>query len=241
MPKSLETKIVQCDYCGAIEPVDLLEVWGREFQLETCCEAMQEAISEAVSTGSRDGWIRSIFEKYGIPCRSIVAPESDITLKIDFGLRLTPIDLATTKAFIEEHHAHHKPSLSWRWGHAVANGEDIVGVCMVGRPVARMIDSRTTVEVTRMCTRRDLPREFAWNACSMLYGAAAREARRRRFAKIITYILDNEEGTTLRAAGWRCEAKTKGGSWNRRSRWRLDKAPTGRKWRYGKVLDAKRV
>lgn len=72
----------------------------------------------------------------------------------------------------------------------------------------------------------------------MLYAEAAREAKRRGYSRIITYILETEDGTTLKAVGWNKETKTRGGSWNTPSRARVDKAPTCRKWRYSKQLAA---
>lgn len=229
-----------CEYCGGERELDLLEVWGREFMLSTCCEELHEAITRELNNGGgRDRELRDLFEEYGIPCRQVSADlDFGNTFQIDYGLQLGEVDFATAKAFITEHHAHHKPSHAWRWGHAIFNGADLVGVAMVGRPVARMIDGTTTVEVTRLCVRRDLSPDLTWNACSMLYAAAAKEAKRRGFSKVITYVLETEDGTTLKAVGWDRETKTKGGSWNRPSRARIDKAPTCRKWRYGKQFAA---
>lgn len=229
--------VTACGYCGDERELDLLEVWGREFMLSTCCEELQFWVNEELQGGTRDRELRDLFEAYGIPCRQISADlEFHGTLQIDHGLELGEVDLKTAKAFVTEHHAHHKPSLSWRWGHAVYNGEDLVGVAMVGRPVARMISGETTVEVTRLCVRRDMSSDLTWNSCSMLYGAAAREAKARGFEKIISYVLETEDATTLKAVGWDREVKTKGGSWNRPGRARVDKAPTCRKWRWGKAL-----
>ncbi len=49
------------------------------------------------------------------------------------------------------------------------------------------------------------------------------------FHRIGTYILASEDGTTLKAAGWRMIGQTKGGSWSRPSRGREDKHPIERK------------
>ena len=46
--------------------------------------------------------------------------------------------------------------------------EAVVGVVVVGRPVARMSDNGWTVEITRLAT------DGSRNACSMLYSAAWR-------------------------------------------------------------------
>ena len=57
------------------------------------------------------------------------------------------------------------------------------------------------------------------NVCSFLYSRAARIAKEMGYAKIITYILESEPGTSLKAAGWVLEADGVGGSdWNVPSR-----------------------
>ena len=225
-----------CLYCGQPEKVDLVDMWGREFMLETCCEGLHDELSRSLVDGCRDRALRDVFESHGIPCRSIAGGPELPTLQIDFGLEFAPITLKEAKTFVAEHHAHSVPPAGWKWGHAIVNGSDLVGVCTVGRPVARLINAGTTVEVNRLCVRRDLPREFTWNGCSMLYAEAAREARRRGYAKIITYTLERELGTSLLAAGWAREAMTRGGSWSRRSRRRQEPSNTGRKWRYARNL-----
>jgi hypothetical protein len=45
------------------------------------------------------------------------------------------------------------------------------------------------------------------------------------YARIITYILASEPGTSLKAAGWRFVRTTDGGSWSCESRPRTDKHP----------------
>jgi len=80
--------------------------------------------------------------------------------------------------------------------------------------------------------RRDVAAEFRWNAASMLLGWAAREARRRKFEHAVTYALETEPGTTLRAAGWRHDGITRGGRWSCPSRHRDDAGPLGPKKRW---------
>ena len=63
------------------------------------------------------------------------------------------------------------------------------------------------------------------NACSFLYGAAARAAFALGYRRIGTYILASEPGTSLSAAGWRQIGETYGGSWSGRERPRVDKHP----------------
>ena len=69
---------------------------------------------------------------------------------------------------------------------------------MVGRPVARGNDNGMTLELTRLAS------DGCENACSCLYGAAWRAAKALGYARLITYILDSEPGTSLKASGWRC-------------------------------------
>lgn len=130
------------------------------------------------------------------------------------------ISLAEANAFVADHHRHHKPVVGHLFSLGAIEAEKLVGVAIVGRPVARMRDDGETAEVTRLCT------DGTKDACSFLYGAAARAAFALGFKRIGTYILASEAGTTLKAAGWRLIGQTKGGSWSRPSRGRDDKHPT---------------
>jgi len=89
--------------------------------------------------------------------------------------------------------------------------------------VARGNDDGWTLEVTRLAS------DGCQNACSCLYGAAWRAAKAMGYRRCITYILSDEPGVTLRAAGWKCLGERGGGSWNCKSRPRVDKHPTQKK------------
>jgi hypothetical protein len=128
-------------------------------------------------------------------------------------MRIVPTTLREANAFVAERHRHHKPTQGHKFSIGAANDNgDLIGVVIVGRPVARMADDGLTAEVTRLCT------DGTPNACSMLYGAAARAAQSMGFRRVQTYILDEEPGTSLKASGWVHEATTSGGDWNRPSR-----------------------
>jgi len=90
----------------------------------------------------------------------------------------------------------------------------------VGRPVSRHRDDGLTAEVTRLCVR-----DSERNACSFLYGKAARAALAMGFRRIGTYTLKREPGTSLVAAGWKLMGETPGKSWSVPSRPRSDKHP----------------
>jgi hypothetical protein len=152
-------------------------------------------------------------------------------------LEIVPIDFAEANAFVAEYHRHHNPMQGAKFSVAVTDGEKIVGVAMVGRPVSRFLDDGWTLEVNRCCT------DGTKNACSILYAAAWRAARAMGWKKLITYILDTEPGTSLTAAGWKCLGKAGGGEWNCKSRPRVDTHPTqGKlKWEVTKGIRRKKA
>lgn len=138
-------------------------------------------------------------------------------------LDLQPISFAEACTFVAAHHSHHKPPQGHKFSLAVNDGEKVVGVVMVGRPVARMADDGYTLEVTRCCTDKTP------HVASKLYAAAWRATRALGYRRLITYTLIEETGTSLVAAGWRIIGQTQGGSWNRAGRPRVDKHPLRQK------------
>jgi hypothetical protein len=138
-------------------------------------------------------------------------------------LEVQPISFREACVFIRKHHRHHKPPTGWMFGCAVNDGEKVVGVATVGRPVARMLDDGWTLEVNRLCT------DGTPHVASKLYAACWRAAKALGFKRLITYILASEPGTSLLAAGWREVGTAGGGSWSREGRKRIDTHPTEQK------------
>jgi hypothetical protein len=104
----------------------------------------------------------------------------------------------------------------------VAEGDKLVGVAMVGRPVSRHFDNGLTLEVNRTAT------DGTKNANSMLYGAAWRATKALGYGRLITYTMANESGASLRAADWRVVAELKASAgWTRPSRPRDDHGVDG--------------
>jgi len=134
------------------------------------------------------------------------------------------VDLAEANAFVMMHHRHHGPVVGHLFSIGAALDGQVIGVAIIGRPVSRMRDDGVTAEITRLCT------DGTKNACSFLYGAAARAAFALGYKRIGTYILSSECGIYLTAAGWRMIAKTSGGSWSREISPRVDKHPTQAKF-----------
>lgn len=147
---------------------------------------------------------------------------------------VVPVELTEANAFIAAHHRHHKPVVGHRFSIGAIAGDRLVGVAVVGRPVARLAGApRAVCEVTRLAT------DGTPNACSALYAAAARACKALGFERIQTYILDEEPGTTLRAAGWDDEGVAGGGQWKHTDgKPRRTDQPTGMKRRWAKMLNA---
>lgn len=142
-------------------------------------------------------------------------------------LSLVPCTIADAKEFVRQHHRHSAPPVSGLFALAVARAGVVVGVAVVGRPVARELQDGFTAEVTRVAVV-----DGVRNGCSLLYGAAWRACRAIGYRKLVTYTLATEGGTSLRAAGWRVVGKVKAESWSRAARPRVDRAPLQRKLRW---------
>ena len=135
-------------------------------------------------------------------------------------MNLKPITQREARDFVDKYHRHHKAPRGDIFRIGLEDKEkNLVGVIMVGRPVARLLQDGYTVEVNRTCVLEGYP-----NGCSMLLGAACRAAKALGFHRIITYTLECESGRSLHAAGFIPESKVKGSQWDRPSREREQKS-----------------
>ena len=148
-------------------------------------------------------------------------------------LKTIPIELATANTLVAMWHRHHQPVVGHRFSLGVIDEDGTLhGACIVGRPVARLVAKSEVVEVTRLVT------DGTRNACSILYGSAARVAKAMGYQKIQTYILEEEIGSSLKATGWECEAITRGGQWTHTDgKPRRTDQPNGKKSRWSKKLN----
>ena len=128
-------------------------------------------------------------------------------------LEIIPITFRKAKQFIAENHRHSKPPQGHKFSIGLQLENELVGVVMVGRPVARRLDNGLTAEVLRCCTLGHP------NACSMLYGAAWRAAKAMGYKKCVTYILDTEKGVSLKASNWKIDGLVTGDhkAWGKRN------------------------
>jgi hypothetical protein len=136
-------------------------------------------------------------------------------------MKLRPITLKEGNDFVKAHHRHHGPVTGWKFGVGIEEDGELIGVAIAGRPVSRMTQANEprTIEVTRVCTIGHK------NAASMLYGAISRAAFALGYNKVISFILCEETGHSLKCANWKCVGKSSGGSWSRPSRNRQDDHP----------------
>ncbi len=229
-----------CEYCGDQQEIELLEVWdSRAFMISACCEALEEDVRWGLSHDP--DWARQLLRHLGIEEITgeklrRVADDDTGGLMLDWQFRFERIPFRDARRFIDRHHEHCRSPTGWKFGQGLFNGPELIAVVIVGQPLARAFDRHQVVEVTRLCARRDRPAALRWNACSALYGWAAREAKLRRFRRIITYTRSDENGASLRASGWNCEGAAGGRSWNWRGRPRVDRAPPCPRLRWSRHL-----
>lgn len=160
-------------------------------------------------------------------------------------MKAIPIELKQANDFVDKLHRHHIAVHrdKYRIG-CIADDGHLCGVIQVGRPVSRFLDDGKTLEVLRLCTDGER------NACSFLYSKAAKIAKEMGYEKIITYILESEIGSSLKASGWSKDGDGfGGGTWDTPSRRRYNcigqlsmfpqkeqKYPTEKKQRWSKKL-----
>lgn len=122
-------------------------------------------------------------------------------------MEIRPITLKEANDFVEKNHRHHKATVGHKFSISLYDNDKLVGVAICGRPVSRYLDNGTTCEINRLCT------DGTRNACSMLYGACCRVAKEMGYKKIITYILESENGASLKASNFICEGVAGGTHW----------------------------
>lgn len=141
---------------------------------------------------------------------------------------LQPLTLKEAQSFVNDYHRHNVAPHRDKFRIGLNDGEKVIGVVMVGRPITRHNDDGLTLEVIRCCVL-----EGYKDANSMLYAAAWRVTRNLGYTRLITYTLIEEPGTSLKAAGWKVigetQARPKG--WDTPSRRRNipERYPTGQK------------
>ena len=106
-------------------------------------------------------------------------------------MELQPITYDDACDFVRKQQCGRIPPQGWKFGIAVNNGENIVGVITVGRPTAHYKDDGWTLEVTLCCT------DGTRDAARRLYTAARRATKSLGYKKLITYTQISESGNMV--------------------------------------------
>lgn len=116
-------------------------------------------------------------------------------------LTIRPTHLREANEYVKQWHRHNLPCVGGKFAVACYDDGRLCGVAICGRPTARNADNGTTLEIYRNCT------DGTKNACSKLYGACVRIAKDMGYKKIITYILESENGASVKASNFIWEGK----------------------------------
>jgi hypothetical protein len=117
---------------------------------------------------------------------------------------LCPITLKAARAFVLEHHRHNDPPHGHKFSIGLTKNGRLIGVVVVGQPIARKQCDGYTAEITRCCVI-----DGERNANSKLYAAAVRASKAMGYRRVLTYTLPSESGASLRAVGFREDGMTK--------------------------------
>jgi hypothetical protein len=127
---------------------------------------------------------------------------------------VVPMNISEANEFVASFHRHNKPTVGGKFAIGASNGDELIGVAIVGRPVARLLDDGYTCEVLRCCVVDHAPK----GSCSFLYSRCWRIWAAMGGRRLVTYTLTSESGSSLRGAGWKMVAQTKPGDWNCKGR-----------------------
>ena len=218
-PEASAPSTPACWFCGEPEVLEIGDIWtDGTYVLDTCCPALLERIGADMADDP--AWGRDLLRRLGAELltgqrlRRVCDDTGTITM-LDYKLEVRPISFRDAARFVAQHHVHCGPPLMHRFSFGVWNGPWVLmGVVIVGNPVARALMGRNLVEATRVCVRRDTEPMLRDGCCSKLYSAAAQGAERAGYCKIITYLRADEGGASIKAAGWVPEADVPGRGWH---------------------------
>lgn len=133
-------------------------------------------------------------------------------------LRPIPMTLREANDFVEQFHRHSSRTSrdGGKFAIGASDGSRMLGIAIVGRPVARLLNDSYTAEVLRVCVLPELPPRN--NVCSFLYGRCWRIWQQMGGRRMVTYTLASESGSSLAGAGWRVLGQSAPGGWSRDGR-----------------------
>tara|TARA_R100000005_G_C4987307_1_gene195338 strand:- start:379 stop:846 length:468 start_codon:yes stop_codon:yes gene_type:complete len=116
-------------------------------------------------------------------------------------LKVVPLSLKEANEFVTKYHRHNKKCQGHKFSLGAVFENKLVGVVIVGRPVSRKLDDKLTLEINRNCVLDNAPK----GTCSFLYSKAIKVWQTMGGKKIITYTLDYESGSSLKAVNFKKE------------------------------------
>lgn len=123
-------------------------------------------------------------------------------------MKIVPITFRTASEFVKKNHRHLDSTIGCKFCIGVVKEEQLIGVAICGRPVSRFLDDGKTIEINRVCVL-----ENHKNACSKLYSACCRIAKEMGYQRAITYILESENGASVKASNFISEGLAGGKHW----------------------------
>lgn len=200
------------------ESIDRLISWHVQVALDPAVSSDAAAL---VEVGRQQGAKLQQGEARTVRDAAISGPAPSV-------IAFVPVTQRSAKAWIAATHRHLKrPPRGDLWRVGVAQRGKLIAVGLAGRP-CRMLQDGTTAEFTRLASTA----EVEVNACSRIYGALRRAGIALGYRRFVTYTLEHEPGTSLRAAGFEDDGLTDGGEWDRPSRPRAPAEQPGRKRRW---------
>lgn len=138
-------------------------------------------------------------------------------------MKIVPLTLRVANDFVELWHRHSARTSNDGGKFAIGLNHEgqLVGVAIVGRPIARLLQVEGAAELLRLCTSADAPK----GSGSKLYSRAKRIWQLMGGTKLHTYTLGRESGASMRGAGLDGKSIEAGiGQWNVPSRARKFRA-----------------
>ena len=139
----------------------------------------------------------------------------DLTAPFTNEWAVVPTTLRKANDFVASHHRHTGRTArnGGKFAIGLARNGVLSGVAIVGNPLSATLMDGFTAEVLRLCVIEGAPE----SACSRLYAACWRAWKAMGGTRMMTYTLESEPGTSLKAAGWVKVGKTKptAGGWRK--------------------------